>query len=300
MGVSSLHLFRQGPVISALLRTAAQPLLRSGDAGASFEAPGPELVQTVGPRNASLVRDYIRAVGGDPSSYRGVLPPHMFPQWGFPLLGKTLAPLPYDFSRLLNAGCRIEVHHPLPADEPLQLRARLTEVDDDGRRAIFHYHLVTGTASQPDALTAKITALLPLKKGGGGKGGKKDKPRVPGDLREVDRWRLGPGAGRDFALLTGDVNPIHWLPPYARMAGFRNTILHGFGGLARLYESIVGRVLSGRAGHLKALEVRFVRPLVLPAKVGVYVGGGRCAVGDALDGPAYFTGTYEVHTGDGR
>lgn len=298
MGVSSLHLFRQGPVISALLRTAAQPLLRSGDAGASFEAPGPELVQTVGPRNASLVRDYIRAVGGDPSSYRGVLPPHMFPQWGFPLLGKTLAPLPYDFSRLLNAGCRIEVHHPLPADEPLQLRARLTEVDDDGRRAIFHYHLVTGTASQPDALTAKITALLPLKKGGGGKGGKKDKPRVPGDLREVDRWRLGPGAGRDFALLTGDVNPIHWLPPYARMAGFRNTILHGFGGLARLYESLVSHVLSGNPRRMSHLEVRFVRPLVLPAKVGVFVDTGRCAVGDALDGPAYFTGTYAVHTGE--
>ena len=37
-----------------------------------------------------LIRDYIRHVGGDPAWYRGRVPPHFFPQWGFPLGARAL------------------------------------------------------------------------------------------------------------------------------------------------------------------------------------------------------------------
>ena len=43
------------------------------------------------------------------------------------------------------------------------------------------------------------------------------------------------------------------------------------------------------------MDVRFVRPLLLPARVGLYVGdGNRVWVGDAPGGGAYLEGTYQV------
>jgi len=271
-----------------------------GEASRGDELPGRELTATLPPRHPNLIRDYVRAVGGEPLWYRGTVPPHLFPQWGFPILARTLDPLTYDLRRILNAGCRMEVRHPLPADEPLELRARLSNVDDDGRRALLTERLITGTASAPDAIDCRITALVPLpKKGEGEKGKKKERPRVPTDAREIHRWRLSATSGRDFAFLTGDVNPIHWVTVYAKMAGFKSRIAHGFSGLARLAESLNRQLWSGDVSRLASLEVRFVRPLPLPAEVGVFVDdAGGCHVGEAPGGPAYFSGTYEERGND--
>ncbi len=295
MGASLSHLFRQGPVIWTLLKAAttgggSEPGLDG------VELPGPLLTAELAPRNPTLVRDYVRHVGGDPSWYRGVLPPHLFPQWGFPLLARTLDPLTYDLRRILNAGCRLEIRGPLPADEPLQLEAQLMAVDDDGRRALLTERLLTGTVSCPSAVECHVTALVPIPRKQGEERPRKEKkarPRVPAGAREIHRWGLAPTSGRDFAVLTGDINPIHWVAPYARMAGFKGRIAHGFSGMARLAESLNRQVWSGDAGRLGSLEVRFVRPLRLPAKVGVYIDDDDgCYVGDAPGGPAYFSGSF--------
>ena len=42
----------------------------------------------------------------------------------------------------------------------------------------------------------------------------------------------------DFAKLTGDFNPIHWVPAYARASGFRSCILHGFATMSYAMEAI--------------------------------------------------------------
>ena len=296
MGASAFHLFRQGPVVWSLLKAATRGA--GGDSGPSDgDLVGRELTATLAPRNPGLVRDYVRAVGGDPAWYRETLPPHLFPQWGFPILARTLDPLTYDLRRILNAGCRMEVHRPLPAGEPLELKARLVDVDDNGRRALLTERLVTGTASAPDAVECHITALVPLRRKGDGereKSKKKERPRVPTAAREIHRWRLSATSGRDFAFLTGDINPIHWVNAYAKMAGFKGRIAHGFSGMARLAESLNRQLWVGDVSRLASLDVRFVKPLPLPAEVGVYVDDEcGCHVGEAPGGPAYFSGSYE-------
>ena len=96
-----------------------------------------------------------------------------------------------------------------------------------------------------------------------------------------------------FAQLSGDFNPVHWVRPVARMSGFRSTILHGYATLARCIETMNRGLFSGRPGRLAAIEVRFVRPLVLPARPGVFVDdAGGVFVGSAPGGPAFLTGTF--------
>src|SRR3970282_2302893 len=91
------HVIHQAKVVSALGGTALAALLqkvRPGN-GAPPALPAPEIVDTVPPLPADLIRDYLRHVGGDPAAYRGQVPPHLFPQWGFPLAARTLRGLPY-------------------------------------------------------------------------------------------------------------------------------------------------------------------------------------------------------------
>jgi len=302
MAISSRHILSQGPTLSGIGRTALTALTqevetllgRAANQG-PIDTPTPELTATYAPRPPALVRDYIRHVGGDPAHYKNTLPPHLFPQWAFGLASQTLTGMPYPLMRVLNGGCRMTLKGPLPADEPLQVSANLQSIDDNGRRAVLCQRVLTGSPSAPDALEALLYAVVPLKSAAPGDPTKKnkEKPRVPDEVREVGFWQLAPDAGLDFAKLTGDFNPVHWVRPYAQAFGFRNTILHGFATMARAYEGLHTHTFKG-SRTMTMFDVKFTRPLVLPASVGLYLGPDNSVyVGDAPGGPAYMVGHYK-------
>ena len=293
MGVSSLHVLQQGPVIGALGRTVAVALgaqLNRNAPKTAKATPGEEIVRHTRPLPQSLLDAYVKHVGGDPRAYRGELPPHLFPQWSMPVLARTLEGLPYPLLRAVNGGCHVRVRAPLPSGEPLIVRAQLMSIDDDGTRAVLHQRVVTGTGSTPDALETDFQAVVPLKKSENG--AKRVKPHVPEGAREIQRVHLPHDAGLSFAKLTGDVNPIHWVPAYARASGFPDVILHGFGTLARTWEALNRGVFSGDVHALASLECRLTRPLVLPHDVSFFVREHEVFVADAPMGPAYLTGTF--------
>jgi len=299
MALPARHIIHQGGVIASLGGTAIAALRQrlQGTSGKPLpETPGPEIATTVQPLPADLIRDYIRHVGGDPGAYRGTVPPHLFPQWGFPLAAKTLRGLPYPLMRVLNGGCRLEVNSPLPMGERLNVKVRLEEIDESDRRVVLHQRIATGTGNIDEAVVGHLYAIVPL--GGGEKPDPKEKAkraaRVPDGAREVTYWKIPDDAGLAFAMLTGDFNPVHWVRPYARASGFRGKILHGFATMARAIEGLNRKMWSGGSDHIRVFDCRFTRPLVLPARVGLYVRGGEVYVGDAPGGPAYLTGTCET------
>jgi acyl dehydratase len=304
VALSPQHLRHQGRVLAALGGTALEAglrrlgLARPATAGA-VSAPGPEVTAEVAPPPAALVRDYLRFVGGDPAAYKGRVPAHLFPHWGFPLAAQTLRGLPYPLLRVMNGGCRLQMNAPLPQGQPLRVRARLESVADDGRRVVLQQRVITGTASVPEAVVADIFAIVPLgdpAKRNGSNGApkpRKEGARVPAGARELAFWKLRPDTGLGFALLTGDFNPVHWVRPYARAMGHRSTILHGFATLARAVEGLNRGLFAGDVDRLASIDVRFTRPLVLPARVGLYIDGRHLTVGDAPGGPAYLDGHFQ-------
>ncbi len=273
---------------------AAKQRYGNEPAATDSSLPGPTIERVLRPPSADLIKAYARHVGGDPAAYRGSIPPHLFPQWGFGLAVRTLEGLSYPMMGVMNAGCTLRVNRPLPSGEPLHVSARLENIDDDGRRALLQQRVVTGTPSAPDAIVADLFALVPLGKGSknGKSGPKKERPRVPEQVREIGFWRISADAGLDFAKLTGDFNPVHWVPPYAKALGFRNVILHGFSTMARAVEGMNRGLFAGDVRALSYLSVRFTRPLILPARVGLYVREGEVFVGDAPGGPAYMAGQF--------
>jgi acyl dehydratase len=302
MAVSTIHVLRQGPMLKMLGETAIKALSqRPTPRGekAAVGAPGAEARRTYAPLHTELLDAFVAHMGGDPKAYRGRVPPHFFPHWAMPVAAKTMASLPYPLTRTVNGGCRLQINADLPRNEPLDVHATLVDVDDDGRRAVITTRVVTSTKSAPEALIADIYGVVPLRSGksdGDGKKERKEKTRVPADAREIATYRLPASAGLSFAKLTGDFNPIHWIAPAAKAAGFPSVILHGFATMAYAYEGLTRGLLSGDTRALAVLDVKLTRPLVLPHEVSVFVHGDKVFVGDAPSGPAYLTGRFE--TGD--
>jgi hypothetical protein len=287
----------QGPVLRGMGEAALIGLRQRFSKPAPAAAPslpGPEHRLVAPPRPQRLVDAFVRWSGGDPASYKGRVPPQLFPQWSFPLTGKVMEGLAYPMLAAMNGGCKLTLNAPLPAGEPLVVSARLDAVDDNGQRAILDQKMVTGTKADPEALVAHLYVFVPLKKDDKKDGKAKEKARVPVDAREIAFFRLGAQAGLDFAKLTGDFNPVHWVPRWAKAFGFRNVILHGFGTMARAIEALQRGLFAGDVNALAEIDVRFTRPLVLPARVGVYVRGDRVWVGDAPGGPAYLEGSFKT------
>jgi hypothetical protein len=289
------HIVHQHRVIASLSSVAVRGLLQR------FERkprdlemlPGPELRATLAPPPAALIRDYVRAIGGDPTTYAHTIPAHLFPQWCLPLAAKTLRRLPYPLLRVLNGGCRLEINAPLAAGEPLLLRARLESVDDDGRRAVLHQRIVTEQHSRPEAVVAHVYAIVPTASQTRDRDPirKPRVPLVPPTARELGNLSLDRNAGRDFALLTGDFNPVHWVAPYARTLGHQGVILHGFASMAYAFETLTRELFGGATDAIRMIDVRFVRPLVLPAAVGVHVDDKEFFLGSRGE-PAFVSGSF--------
>jgi len=97
---------------------------------------------------------------------------------------------------------------------------------------------------------------------------------------EIASYSLGSDAGRRYARLSGDSNPIHLWRWSARLFGLRRPIIHGMhtvssveAALARAFGRPVVRVTAG-----------FRRPIALPATVVVHASDGRfqACVADAV------------------
>lgn len=308
MAVPNRFIVHQGPVIWGLLKTAARAV-KQRLPGSDFRIgqnppplPGPILRRTIKPLSTKMVEAYIRHSGGDVADYRNEVPPHLFPQWALPLSMQTLAEIPYPLMRIVNGGCRMEIHAPLHANTPLDVSAQLLDIDDNGRRAVMHAKIITGTNAAPQAVVAHFYWIVALPKTSHDKNetsedtamlaAKAAHKRVPDDARELDRWDLPANSGLDFARLTGDFNPIHWVPLHARAFGFKNVILHGFDAQARVFETLT-RELAKSDQRITVLDLQFTRPLTLPAEVGVYIDGDAIYVGKAPGTRAYLIASFE-------
>jgi acyl dehydratase len=112
-----------------------------------------------------------------------------------------------------------------------------------------------------------------------------------GDLsRPAAAWRIPDDAGRRYAAVSGDVNPIHLSSLTAKAFGFKRAIAHGMWVKARALAA-----LSGRLPDAVTVDVGFRKPLFLPSTVtlatGEAGGGWDFAVRNAVNRSEHLVGT---------
>jgi len=170
--------------------------------------------------------------------------------------GLSMPGVDVDLARVLHGGQRIEVHRPIPVAGTASATSRIAAVYDKGKAAILVMRTEVADADGP--LWTNDAQIFV--RGEGGWGGDRgpstrlEAPTGPPD-RTVERL-----VREDQALLyrlSGDWNPLHADPEFAKLAGFDRPILHGLCTYGMTLKAVVDTVLGGDVARVRAYTTRF-------------------------------------------
>ena len=219
----------------------------------------------------SHVDDFIRWSGGVSDTWKGQVPPTLFPYWTMPSLAACLVGRGLEMSRMLNGGCSILQHRPISVDESFTVQSHFESLVEHERFKMITLVSETRRIDQTLALESHVRFIIPTPKKTS-----HHKPTLTPEGDVIGELVSESQDGFNFACLTGDPNPIHWLTPWAKLSGFKHCILHGFGTLARSYELLLDDGYLTR-DTLQA-DVDFRHPVPLPSTARLYRSGKQVSV----------------------
>jgi acyl dehydratase len=239
---------------SRVYAKAVLPFMRN-EANPSEFTP---LTATIPALDDGLVSAYADWSGAS-GRYPDHIPAHMFCQWGLPLAIQVIEQTRYDITTIINQGLSMRVHGELPRGVPLLVRAEMVSVEEQGGRANLVTRVVTGTEARPRLVETLLHSTFILASGRA-RNSLNRAPRLAGaNWLSAGQWRADPDDGLNFAVLTGDFNPIHWVESAGKKSPFGTTVLQGMGAFARSFETL-------RADQpIREIEVQFQRPVLLPS-----------------------------------
>ena len=168
----------------------------------------------------------------------------------------TLPGLDINLARVLHGGQYIELHRPVPVSGRGTLTSSLAALYDKGKAAVLVLRREAAAAAGP--LWTCDTEVFARGEGGfGGERGVSSQAALP--ERDADWVREIP-VRHDQALLyrlSGDWNPLHADPDFAKLGGFDRPILHGLCTYGTTLKAVVDTVLGGDASRVRSYRTRF-------------------------------------------
>lgn len=179
---------------------------------------------------------------------------------------------PIDRTKLVHAEQGFVLHKPLPVAGSVKVTAKITGMYDKGSGA-----LVTTTARAVDATTGELlveadsAAFIRGEGGFGGDRGPAGAAPVPSRAPDIE---VHTGTRPDQALLyrlSGDRNPLHSDPDFARRGGFDRPILHGMCTYGITGRVLVHKICGGDPSKVRSMSARFTRPVMPGDKLTVQI-----------------------------
>jgi hypothetical protein len=195
--------------------------------------------------------------------------PHVL---AFPLHMAVMADggFPFGAVGLVHVENRIEQQRRIGIDEELTIRVRPTKLAPHSKGQTFS--LLTEVSAGGEKVWESVSTMLRRGKGdpnavvpgmrGEVRSSHDHGPTVTADTPASAEWKLGGDLGRRYAGVSGDRNPIHMHSLTAKPLGFPGAIAHGMWTKARCLAA-----LDSRLPDAFAVDVRFRKPIVLPARV---------------------------------
>lgn len=163
-----------------------------------------------------------------------------------------------NLAMLLHGEQAITLHRDIPPEGKVKVTGRISEVWDKGKAAVIGAEGIVADDQGP-LFTTKATIFI---RGAGGFGGERG-PSTAGLNEPPDRQPdcvvedvTRPEQAAIYRL-SGDRNPIHIDPDFARMAGFEKPFLHGLCTYGFVGRAIVKGLCGGDPGRMKSLAARF-------------------------------------------
>jgi acyl dehydratase len=253
----------------AAFGTFARPLLRKVPlVGASTPRTLPELTLCLDDvaLDAGHVADYARVCGFD---LRDTLPASYLHILGFPLAMSLMTDgaFPFGVIGLVHVANRIAHVRPVGLSETPSFRVHAEDLREHPKGRQFDV-VAIATVGGERVWEGRSTYL----RVGGGAGD--DSSATKDDNKTAERsagvggtapeaiWQLPGDIGRRYGAVSGDRNPIHLHNVSAKLFGMPRAIAHGMWLKARVLAA-----LQPELPERFTAEVRFKRPVLLPARV---------------------------------
>ncbi|MFJ9584580.1 MaoC/PaaZ C-terminal domain-containing protein [Streptomyces acidicola] len=193
--------------------------------------------------------------------------------------GLSMPGVDVDLARVLHGGQTVQIHRPIPVEGTATATSRIAAVYDKGKAAVLVMRTEVTGAEGP--LWTNDAQIFVRGEGGwGGDRGPSTRPESP--TGEPDKVVERP-IREDQALLyrlSGDWNPLHADPEFAKVAGFERPILHGLCTYGMTLKAVVDTLLGGDVSRVRSYTTRFAG-VVYPGetlRIRMWCGGGRVQV----------------------
>jgi len=196
-----------------------------------------------------------------------------------------------DMTRLVHGGQTLRLHRPLPPQGTLVTTGKIQGIYD--MKKLGQVVLSTRTTLDGEPCFDTEWSLLVRDAGnfGGTRPPKLELPTLAEGQVDAPSFRAEQATRPEQALLyrlTGDLNPLHADPDFAKAAGFdQGPILHGLCTFGFVGRALLQHACGADPGKLKSFSVQFRKP-VWPGDVlcteGFDVGNGRYVIHTRVKG----------------
>ena len=170
--------------------------------------------------------------------------------------GLSMPGIDVDLAKVLHGGQSVRLHRPIPAQGTATATSRIAAVYDKGKAAVLV--LRTEVADDEGALWTNDAQIFV--RGEGGWGGERGPSARTGEPDGAPDRVVERPIRPDQALLyrlSGDYNPLHADPEFAKLAGFDRPILHGLCTYGMTLKAVVDTLLDGDVGRVRSYATRF-------------------------------------------
>ncbi|MEV8536546.1 MaoC/PaaZ C-terminal domain-containing protein [Streptomyces sp. NPDC051211] len=176
---------------------------------------------------------------------------------GMAMLGGLGAPgIEVNLAAVLHGGHSIELHRPIPVKGNATSSSKVAAVYDKGKAAVIVLRSEVADADGP-LWTSDAQIFVRGEGGFGGERGPSAKAELPERAPDRTEERLIREEQALLYRLSGDWNPLHADPEFAKLAGFDKPILHGLCSYGMTLKAVVDTVLDGDVSRVRAYRTRF-------------------------------------------
>jgi acyl dehydratase len=164
--------------------------------------------------------------------------------------------LKFNPAMLLHGEQDIEIHRPLPTSGQLENQARIAGIYDKGKAALVVLEVKTSEGGTP-LYTNRFSLFLRGEGGFGGDSGPKAGNEAPSRAPDLTVESKTLPQQALLYRLSGDKNPLHADPSFAKMGGFDTPILHGLCSFGIVCKAAVDHALKGDVAKVARYQARF-------------------------------------------
>jgi acyl dehydratase len=165
--------------------------------------------------------------------------------------------LEFNLAMLLHGEQEVILHKPLPPEQKLTTSAHIPEIYDKGKAALVILESTARDEAGDPLFTNRFSLFIRGEGGFGGDSGPKAGNAAPDRAPDgVVESKTLPQQALIYRL-SGDKNPLHADPEFAKMAGFDRPIIHGLCSYGVVCKAVVDEVLGGDVTRVERYQARF-------------------------------------------